>query len=83
MKERPTINSDTFSKIFKNKKDLLAQLASSLTHKNINTYLNNITTDITNKEKLKYIITMPNDNTIIITNTINNKETIINLNKEK
>ena len=83
MKTRQTINSDSFQTIFKNKPTLLAQLASSLTHKNINIYLNNITADINNEDKLQYIVTMPKDKIILIKDTYNNKEITINLKKKK
>ena len=83
MKKRQTINSDSFQTIFKNKPTLLAQLASSLTHKDINIYLNNITTDINNNDKLQYIVTMPKDKIIIIKDTYNNKDITINLKKKK
>lgn len=83
MKTRQTINSDSFQTIFKNKPTLLAQLASSLTHKNINIYLNNITADINNEDKLQYIVTMPKDKIILIKDTYNNKDITINLKKKK
>lgn len=83
MKTRQTINSDSFQTIFKNKPTLLAQLASSLTHKDINIYLNNITADINNEDKLQYIVTMPKDKIILIKDTYNNKEITINLKKKK
>lgn len=83
MRKRQTINSDSFQTIFKNKPTLLAQLASSLTHKDINIYLNNITADINNEDKLQYIVTMPKDKIIIIKDTYNNKEITINLKKKK
>ena len=83
MKTRQTINSDSFQTIFKNKPNLLAQLASSLTRKDINIYLNNITADINNKDKLQYIVTMPKDKIILIKDTYNNKEITINLKKKK
>ena len=83
MKTRQTINSDSFQTIFKNQPTLLAQLASSLTHKNINIYLNNITADINNEDKLQYIVTMPKDKIILIKDTYNNKEITINLKKKK
>ena len=83
MKTRQTINSDSFQTIFKNQPTLLAQLASSLTHKDINIYLNNITADTNNEDKLQYIVTMPKDKIIIIKDTYNNKEMTINLKKKK
>ena len=83
MKKRQTINSDSFQTIFKNKPILLAELASSLTHKDKNIYLNNITTDINNNDKLQYIVTMPKDKIIIIKDTYNNKDITINLKKKK
>ena len=83
MRKRQTINSDSFQTIFKNKPTLLAQLASSLTHKDINIYLNNITADTNNEDKLQYIVTMPKDKIIIIKDTYNNKEMTINLKKKK
>ncbi len=83
MKKRQTINSDSFQTIFKNKPILLAELASSLTHKDKNIYLNNITTDINNNDKLQYIVTMPKDKIIIIKDTYNNKNITINLKKKK
>ena len=83
MKTRQTINSDSFQTIFKNQPTLLAQLASSLTHKDINIYLNNITANINNDNKLQYIVTMPKDKIILIKDTYNNKEITINLKKKK
>ncbi len=83
MKTRQTINSDSFQTIFKNKPNLLAQLASSLTHKDINIYLNNITANINNDDKLQYVVTMPKDKIILIKDTYNNKEITINLKKKK
>ena len=83
MKKRQTINSDSFQTIFKNKPILLAELASSLTHKDKNIYLNNITTDINNNDKLQYIVTMPKDKIIIIKDKYNNKNITINLKKKK
>ena len=83
MKTRQTINSDSFQTIFKNQPTLLAQLASSLTHKDINIYLNNITADINNEDKLQYIVTMPKDKIILIKDTYNNKDITINLKKKK
>lgn len=83
MKTRQTINSDSFQTIFKNQPTLLAQLASSLTHKDINIYLNNITANINNDNKLQYIVTMPKDKIILIKDTYNNKEMTINLKKKK
>ncbi len=79
MKERPTINSDTFEKIFINKEKDLELMASSLTKENINKYKNNITSNP--NHKLKYLITMPNDNTLTITNTETNEKININLKK--
>ncbi|MBQ6494871.1 MAG: hypothetical protein IJI49_02590 [Bacilli bacterium] len=81
MKSRQTINSDNFETIFINKEDILSEMASSLTKENINIYINNITSNKNNPNKLKYIITMPKDNIIVIKNTKNNKERIINLTK--
>ena len=81
MNQRQTINSDNFNNIFKNKNNIIEELASKLTKINIQNFHNNITTDTKNKKKLQYIIEMPNDNTFIITNTKNNTKTIINLKK--
>ena len=54
-----TINKETFNKIFNNKEDILAMMASSLTRKNINIFKNNITCDLDNKNNKQYIIWMP------------------------
>lgn len=78
---RQTINSDTFSKIFAKKGDLLANMASSLTRLNYDTFKNNITCNINNPDKLDYIIIMPDDNTIKLINTKTNKKIIYKLKK--
>lgn len=75
--KRATINSDTFHIIFNEEKtDLLEKLAAALTKIKIENFKDNITSDIQNKNKKKYIISMPDDKTFIILNTIT-KEKII------
>ena len=76
MNNRPLINSDTFENIFKDKEDM----ARSLTRNHKNKYKNKITSDKNNPNNLRYIISMPNDYTIIIKDTKNNNNTIISLN---
>ena len=77
-----TINKETFNKIFNNKEDILAMMASSLTRKNINIFKNNITCDPDNKNNKQYIIWMPEDNIIKIKNTKNDKIITVDLNNK-
>ena len=81
MNKRATINSDTFEKIFNNKENLLSEMATSLTKEKTNIYQNQITSNKNNPQKLRYIITMPNDETIIIKDTYKKENIIINLKK--
>ena len=78
---RQTINSDTFSKIFADKEDLLANMATSLTRLSYSTFKNNITCNLSNPNNLDYIISMPDDNTIKLINTKTNKKIIYKLKK--
>lgn len=77
-----TINKETFNKIFNNREDILAMMASSLTRKNINIFKNNITCDLDNRNNKQYIIWMPEDNIIKIKNTKNDKIITVNLNNK-
>ena len=81
MNKRATINSNTFEKIFNNKENLLSEMATSLTKEKTNIYQNQITSNKNNPKKLRYIITMPNDETIIIKDTYKKENIIINLKK--
>ena len=80
MNNRPTINSDTFENIFKNKEELLEDMVKSLTRENNNKFKNRITSDKNNPNNLRYIISMIDDNTINIIDTKTNNNTIIHLN---
>lgn len=79
--KRSTINSNTFLNIFKDKEDLLARLASSLTRNDYEIFKNNITSDDNNPKKFEYIIKMPNDNTIKLINTKTKEIKIFKLDK--
>lgn len=81
MNKRAIINSDTFDNIFKNKENLLAEMAASLTKEKKNKYQNQITSNKKNPKNLRYIITMPDDETVKIKDTHNKKNIIINLKK--
>ena len=67
--------------IFKDKEDLLARLASSLTRNDYEIFKNNITSDDNNPKKFEYIIKMPNDNTIKLINTKTKEIKIFKLDK--
>ena len=81
MKERSIINSTNFDKIFKDKEDILEDMATALTRDKKEKYKNKITCDKKNPKNLRYIITMPNDKTIKIEDTYTKKNIIINLKK--
>lgn len=75
---RPIINSSTFNEIFKNDPETLAMIAASLTKEDITFFKNNITCNPNNPNNVDYLINMPNDYEIKITNTKNNKIITIN-----
>lgn len=79
--KKATINSKTFAYIFQDHEELLAKLASSLTRDDYKVFSNNITSDPLNPKKLKYVIKMPDDNTIKIINTKNKTMKIFKLKK--
>ncbi len=78
---RATINSNTFITLFKEREDLLARLAASLTRCDYKIFANNITSDPLNKNKVKYLMKMPDDNTIKLINTENNTVEVFKLKK--
>ena len=65
---RATINSNTFITFFKDREDLLARLAASLTRCDYKIFANNITSDPLNEKKVEYVMKMPDDNTIKLIN---------------
>ena len=75
---RPVINSSTFSELFKNDIEFLAMMAASLTKKDINIFRDNITCDSSNPDNVDYLIEMPNDYEVKLTNLKTNEVIIIN-----
>ena len=78
---RATINSNTFITFFKDREDLLARLAASLTRCDYKIFANNITSDPLNEKKVEYVMKMPDDNTIKLINTENNTVEVFKLKK--
>ena len=78
---RATINSNTFITFFKNREDLLARLAASLTRCDYKIFANNITSDPLNEKKVEYVMKMPDDNTIKLINTKNKDVRVFKLKK--
>ena len=76
---RSIINSDTFEKIFINKKDLLASLVSSLTEIDYKKLKNNITCDSKNPNNFNYVVRMPKDYILEILDTKKGRKIVINL----
>ncbi len=77
MKERPTINSDTFNEIFKDNEEILVDMAASLTRNKKSKFKNKITCNKNNPKNLRYIITMPSDEIIEIKDTLDKNNMII------
>ena len=78
---RATINSNTFITFFKDREDLLARLAASLTRCDYKIFANNITNDPLNEKKVEYVMKMPDDNTIKLINTKNKDVRVFKLKK--
>lgn len=78
---RATINSSTFITFFKDREDLLARLAASLTRCDYKIFANNITSDPLNEKKVEYVMKMPDDNTIKLINTKNKDVRVFKLKK--
>ena len=78
---RATINSNTFITFFKDREDLLARLAASLTRCDYKIFANNITSDPLNEKKVEYVMKMPDDNTIKLINTKNKDVKVFKLKK--
>lgn len=78
---RATINSNTFITFFKDREDLLARLAASLTRCDYKIFANNITSDPLNKKNVEYVMKMPDDNTIKLINTKNKDVRVFKLKK--
>lgn len=78
---RATINSNTFITFFKDREDLLARLAASLTRCDYKIFANNITSDPLNEKKVEYVMKMPDDNTIKLINTKNKDVRVFKLKK--
>lgn len=78
---RATINSSTFITFFKDREDLLARLAASLTRCDYKIFANNITSDPLNEKKVGYVMKMPDDNTIKLINTKNKDVRVFKLKK--
>lgn len=74
---RPVINSSTFSNLFKDDLDFIALMASSLTRKDINIFKDNITVDPNNCNNVDYLIEMPNDYELRLTNVKTDEVIII------
>ena len=81
MNNRPIINSDTFEKIFKDKEDILADMAAALTRNKKSKFKNKINCKKNNPKKLRYIITMSNDERIEIKDTYSKDNIVIILKK--
>ena len=78
---RATINSSTFITFFKDREDLLARLAASLTRCDYKIFANNITSDPLNEKKVEYVMKMLDDNTIKLINTKNKDVRVFKLKK--
>ena len=78
---RATINSNTFITFFKDREDLLARLAASLTRCDYKIFANNITSDPLNEKKVEYVMKMLDDNTIKLINTKNKDVRVFKLKK--